>query len=124
MARHRIASYTVESTRFTLKNVLSSDELVIKDFCVEPPNQTLASIKSNTLAMQAILEELNRGVPNDTVKYMLPESYRVNLTMTINLRSLVNFLELREAPGAHFEIRHLAGLIREELKGTYVEELL
>jgi thymidylate synthase (FAD) len=39
----------------------------------------------------------------------LPESIRVNSTWTINLRSMLNFIDLRTAKGAHFEIRHIAG---------------
>ena len=44
--------------------------------------------------------------------------------MSINLRAFLNFLELREASGAHFEIKHLANLMRTEIESTYIGELI
>ena len=39
---------------------------------------------------------------------MLPEAYKTSLVMTINMRSLQNFLELRTSKSALWEIRDLA----------------
>ena len=50
------------------------------------------------------------------LKGFLHESKRTSLQWTINLRSLRNFLELRQSPKAHFEIRHLSELIKKCLE--------
>lgn len=52
----------------------------------------------------------------DYLKGFLHESKRTSLQWTINLRSLRNFLELRQSPKAHFEIRHLSELIKKCLE--------
>ena len=70
-----------------------------------------ASIKAlNNL--QAILKE---GISNDIAKFCLPESYKTELTWTINARSLQNFIHLRSNKSALWEIRELANRVYEQL---------
>lgn len=127
LARHRIASFTVESTRFTLqkieKNAPLSDYFVFPDF----KSETLKSNYEDYCRER--LDELmkfreDESVKNDELKYYLSENFRTNLIFTINLRSLINFLKLRSPKQAHFEIRHLALLIIEKLKNTYISEIV
>lgn len=128
LARHRMASLSVKSTRYTLKElkdepsfkrrVFPEDEteycfvyernraeqyLVFTDF--ELVND--ASIEG----LEKLRNILSQGVSNDIAKYCMPESYRTQLTWTINLRSLQNFLSLRTDRTALPEIQHLARLI-------------
>lgn len=115
LARHRLASYSVKSTRYTLKAlakelpfVTSDKERASKyinltgDLFVD----TYSIMALNNLRL-AIINEAK----NDIAKYCLPECWKVDLVWTINMRSLMNFLELRLANGAHFEIRELANNI-------------
>ena len=60
----------------------------------------------------------------DYFKYMIPEGFRTNMTWTINLRSYLNFLQLRKTPQAHFEIRHIADLTLQEVNRTWLYEIL
>ena len=110
LARHRMASLSVKSSRYTLKElkgaVVLSDFLVSVDPIVD--NENL-----NTLVK--VQHALNHGLPNDKVKYMLPEAYRTSLVWTINARSLQNFLSLRTSRAALWEIRDLANAIYQEL---------
>ena len=55
------------------------------------------------------------GIPNDTLKMMLPESFKTSLVLTINARSLRNLLNLRLDKRAHWEIRSLAHEIVKQL---------
>ncbi len=105
LVRHRIASYSVKSTRYTLKELLKGD---VKDFIVGldqlSPNQ-------QELILNTLLEIkgcLAKGVPNDKAKMLLPECFATELFMTMNLRSFRNFLRLRTSKRAHAEIRELA----------------
>jgi thymidylate synthase (FAD) len=64
----------------------------------------------------------NPSYPNDKLKYLLPENWFVkDLMMTINIRSLFNFLFLRTSKTAHFEIRQLAEYMLELLPGDIKE---
>lgn len=112
LARHRIASLSVKSTRYTLKELKNSASFKEDDydgadkFIVLTGNNLVdtASIKAlNNL--QVILKE---GVSNDIAKFCLPESYKTELTWTINARSLQNFIELRSNKSALWEIRQMA----------------
>ena len=112
LARHRMASLSVKSTRYTLKELKNIEPFAEDDFegasrfIVLTGNEMVdrASIKAlNNL--QAILKE---GVSNDIAKYCLPECYKTELTWTINARSLQNFLTLRSSKSALWEIRNLA----------------
>lgn len=71
------------------------------------------------LALENLRVSIVSGTKNDIAKYCLPECWKVDLVWTINMRSLMNFLELRLAKGAHFEIRELANHILEAIPITH-----
>jgi len=119
LARHRMASLSVKSTRYTLKELKNREPFKeddfeeAKKFIVLTDNIMVdnASIKAlNNL--QAILKE---GISNDIAKFCLPESYKTELTWTINARSLQNFIELRSNKSALWEIRDMANAIYNNL---------
>jgi thymidylate synthase (FAD) len=115
LARHRIASPSVKSTRYTLKELENEEEFN----CISPEDFDRASKyinwsgdslvdKFSMQALENLRDAIASGISNDVAKYCLPECYKVDLVWTINLRSLQNFLALRTNPAAHFEIRELA----------------
>jgi len=111
LARHRMASLSVKSTRYTLKE-LRAVGANLSDFIVEViPDVDQANKKQLT----RLLGLLNAGVSNDIVKYMLPEAYKTSLVWSINMRSLQNFLNLRTSKAALPEIRELAYRIFDKL---------
>jgi len=111
LARHRIASPSVKSTRYTLKELKESEPFAEDDyggaskFIVLTRNELVdtASIK----ALNNLQSILKSGVSNDIAKFCLPESYRTELTWTINARSLQNFIALRSNKSALWEIRDM-----------------
>lgn len=119
LARHRLASPSVKSTRYTLKE-LKEDEPFIEDdyigaekFIVLTGNALVDSASIKALNnLQAILKS---GVSNDLAKFCLPESYKTELTWTINARSLQNFLTLRSNKAALWEIRKMAYALYDTL---------
>lgn len=123
LARHRMASLSVKSTRYTLKELKECEPFEEQDyngaskFIVLTGNEAVdtASIKALN-ALQAILKS---GTSNDIAKYCLPESYKTELTWTINARSLQNFLSLRSSKSALWEIRDLAHAIYEKLPNEH-----
>lgn len=134
--RHRMASPTVQSTRYVLKKLL--DSLDYADVFVSPDLSELPADKA-ALADEIIKEVQrkfftaakdmrNNGIPADYIKYIVPESLRTSFSWTINLRSFINFLQLRTEKHAHFEIRHIANemrrVIAENIPAKYVNEIL
>lgn len=61
---------------------------------------------------QAAIEE---GMKPEDARYLLPETTKTSLVMTINARSLQNFLTLRLDSHVQWEIRKLALEIEREL---------
>ena len=112
LARHRIASLSVKSTRYTLKELKNSEAFReddyenAKKFIVLTDNKLVdtASIR----ALNNLQEILKNGTSNDIAKYCLPESYKTELTWTVNARSLQNFITLRSNKSALWEIQGLA----------------
>ncbi len=112
LARHRIASLSVKSTRYTLKELKNSEPFreddyeSAKKFIVLTHNDIIdtASIK----ALNNLQEILKSGTSNDIAKYCLPESYKTELTWSVNARSLQNFIALRSSKSALWEIQDLA----------------
>jgi len=126
LARHRISSFTVKSSRYTLKEL--KDEFV---FGFQAPDYTTPDLDRaskyivltgnknvdvySMMALENLRELVQEGIKNDVVKYCMPESYRTSLKWTVNMRSLQNFLSLRTDKGALREIRILAHKVFDAL---------
>ena len=122
VARHRVASYTVKSSRYTLSelkkerkfhiNDLSTDGRVRVEKYVRLTGNTEIDM-SIALSLEMLRSFVSDGIPNDVAKYCMPEAYKTSLVMSINARSLQNFLELRTSKHALKEIQSLARNIFE-----------
>lgn len=112
LARHRIASLSVKSTRYTLKELKEGEPFLEDDYDKAAQFIVLTGHRAvDTASIQALnnLQAiLKSGVSNDIAKFCLPESYKTELTWTINARSLQNFIALRSNKSALWEIRKLA----------------
>ncbi|MBN2896831.1 MAG: FAD-dependent thymidylate synthase [Campylobacterales bacterium] len=112
LARHRMASLSVKSTRYTLKEL--KEEAPFEATQLERAAQYLVLTgvemvdQMSVLALENLRQVLAAGISNDRAKYCLPESYKTELTWSINARSLQNFLSLRSDKAALWEIRDLA----------------
>jgi thymidylate synthase (FAD) len=118
LARHRVASLSVKSTRYTLKEL--KNEAPFEAFDDRAARYLVATGEAEVdRASLEALERLRRllagGIANDRAKYALPESYKTELTWSLNARSLQNFLNLRTSRSALWEIRDLALAIFEAL---------
>ena len=132
--RHRISSYTVQSTRYTLKEMFEelesiSNDKEISDFvcrwcCLPGPLKTRMSVQKRLYDLFCEASEIRNEYGNDVAKYALPECLRTSFIQTINLRSMLNFLNLRRSRSAHFEIRYIANEMLKILSETDVKTLL
>lgn len=117
LARHRMASLSVKSTRYTLKEL--KEEIPFDGNCKERAQKYLVYTgiervdEMSIMALENLRRVLAEGISNDRAKYCLPESYKTELTWSVNCRSLQNFLSLRSDKAALWEIRDLANAIYE-----------
>lgn len=114
LARHRHISLSVESTRHTLRKQLNGDwegltaPLVGKKvpaFIFDGKEWDLPTL------LVAFLWKVAKDypeIPNDELKYYLPEFWPTNLILTSNIRELRHILTLRTNPAALNEFRVLA----------------
>lgn len=115
LARHRIASLSVKSSRYTLKELKNEASFLPIDLNNLKRAEKFLVFTSNALVNEAsvfALENLRnlllQNISNDLAKFAMPESYKTELTWSINARSLQNFLSLRSSKSALWEIRKLA----------------
>ena len=122
VSRHRHTSLSVKSSRYTLKELKSEDSFTTNalEGRVRAEKYLFMTIdetvnRSSVLALENLRSHIQTGTSNDIAKYCMPEAFRTQLTWSINLRSLQNFLSLRTDKKALPEIQHLAKLIYEAL---------
>jgi len=137
LARHRMASLSVKSTRYTLKELKEEDPFCTADFDYKGwltgkidasggyyskrASKYLVWTENNRIDISSVVAlenlriQLKSGISNDIAKYCLPESYKTELTWSINARSLQNFLALRSSKAALWEIRDLANMLYNNL---------
>ena len=117
IVRHRIASYAQESTRYCAYNrdKFGNEITVIEPFGMTE-TQYVSWKESCEVAEQKYFEMLNDSSTPQMARNVLPNSLKTELIMTVNLRSLRNFLKLRVDSSAHPQIREVAIPLLNELK--------
>lgn len=121
LVRHRHASYTAQSHRYT--------EPTVDDVCFYVPDEIKAlgdeaiqEWETDTfLAHQVYKKWRSKGVSKQTARYQINKGVSIKATVTMNLRSLLNFLELRTSPHAQEEIRRLALNMWKTVKPLFPE---
>ena len=123
LSRHRIASYTVKSSRYTLQELkkeqpfdivrIANDGVKASKYIVLTGDEDVDNM--SILALENVRRMVQEGKPNDVSKYCMPECFKTSLVMTINARSLQNFLELRSSKHALWEIQLLARAMYEAI---------
>ena len=112
LVRHRIASYSQQSQRYV--NVGEFNYVL-------PPtikNNPKALSEFNKAIKQATKSyvSLNKLVPKEDARFVLPNACETKLVMTMNTRALYNFFEKRLCHRAQWEINALAHAMLKEVK--------
>jgi len=125
LSRHRIMSLSVRSSRYTLKSLKDEASFynsnqaegvtwrwdLIEKYCVLTGIDIID--ESIAQALHNLKELIEEGCDNDKAKFALVEAFKTSLKLTINMRSLQNFISLRSDKSALWEIRDLAKAIYE-----------
>lgn len=102
LARQRIASLSVRSTRYTLKRSLSEP---IENLIVKTGDADVDAIITETMTAIQTLYKRRPDINKDVIKYAITEALKVDLIYTINARSLRNLFNLRTSIAALPEFR-------------------
>ena len=112
LVRHRIASYCQASQRYTK---LDGDIWYVTPESIEN-NPYYEAYKAFMESAETLyFELLDHGIKPEDARFVLPEGTKTEICMTMNLRSLFHFFDLRLDPHAQWEIRELAQRIHDEL---------
>lgn len=136
LARHRIASYTVKSSRYTLDELKKESAfikgihyhrnvdryaVILQRNAMERASKYLVFTSEekvnthNIVKLDMLRVNVHSGIANDMSKFELPEAYKTSLVMSINIRALQNFIKLRTHQSALWEIQYLARAMYEAL---------
>jgi len=139
IVRHRIASYTQESTRYCnySKEKFGGHVTFIKPFFFpnivcgeykeinEMPDQNLLTAKERKWLGAVLYSEntyfdlLNECCSPQEARCILPISLKTSLVMTMNLREWKHFFSLRTAPDAHPQMREIIIPLLKDFQEKY-----
>lgn len=119
IVRHRLASYSQESTRYCNYN---ADRFGSEITVIEP-----AYLKEGTagwvywadacrMAEQCYFDMLEWGCSPQEARDVLPTCLKTEVVMTANIREWRHFLRLRTSAAAHPKMRRLAIMLLRELR--------
>jgi thymidylate synthase (FAD) len=122
IVRHRIASYSQESTRYCNY----SNEKFEKEITVIKPlfwnedsqnyliwKQTLTEIESKYFSL------IENGATPQEARSILPNSLKTEIFVTMNFREWRHFLILRLSPASHPQMREIAQMIYNKFSQHY-----
>jgi thymidylate synthase (FAD) len=115
LVRHRHASFVQLSQRYTKPDL---DDV---NWYVTPPeidaDPQLRKEFDEAIATSAIVYKrlIAAGIKPEDARFVLPEATKTSIVVTMNLRELQSFYELRTDPHAQWEIRSLAHAMRTSL---------
>jgi len=119
IVRHRIASYSQESTRYCnySKGEFNGEITVIEPCFLVPGTEGYDMWYSACLvAEQTYFKMLDWGCSPQEARAVLPNSLKTEIIMTANIREWRHFLRLRTSPAAHPQMREVANLLLKKLK--------
>lgn len=126
IVRHRIASYTQESTRYCnyAKERFGEELTFIKPcfFQSRTPEEVHAEQiwrKAMCNAETAYFAMLGSGAKPEEARSVLPNSIKTEIVVTMNFREWRHFLKLRTDAAAHPQMREVAGMLLDVFKAKY-----
>ena len=118
IVRHRLASYSQESTRYCnyTKDGFGGEITVIEPIFLERGTRGYNIWRQACEnAEQAYFDMLDWGGTPEEARQVLPMSLKTEIIMTANLREWRHFLRLRTSEAAHPQIREVANMLLTEL---------
>ncbi len=120
IVRHRMASYSQESTRYCnySKDKFGKELTFIKPCFWEEGSQAYQKwAQMMQLAEDTYNEMIAMGAKPQEARSILPNSLKTEIIVTMDLREWRHFFKLRTAERAHPQMREVALMLLEEMKG-------
>ena len=114
LVRHRIASYSQESTRYcNYSNEKFGRELTFIRPCFWAEDDVRYGIWKDQMQgiEDAYLRLIDAGATPQEARSILPNSLKTEIVVTMNMREWRHFFRLRTAPAAHPQMREIACLM-------------
>jgi len=111
IVRHRLASYSQESTRYCNygKDQFGNEITVIKPCFLEEGTEAFhVWTKACMIAERCYFDLLENGLTPQEARAVLPNSLKTEVVMTANIREWRHFFMLRCSPAAHPQMREVA----------------
>ncbi|MBR6985603.1 MAG: FAD-dependent thymidylate synthase [Ruminococcus sp.] len=119
IVRHRIASYSQESTRYCnySKDQFGNEITVIKPcFWEETSNNYKVWKEAMELIEKAYFNLLSNGAKPEEARSILPNSLKTEIVVTMNLREWRHFFKLRTSKRAHPQMREVAIMLLKDFQ--------
>ena len=120
IVRHRIASYSQESTRYCnySKDKFGGEITFIRPCFWAEDDEKFALWKETMQSIEnSYVKLISLGAKPEEARSILPNSVKTEIMVTMNLREWRHFFKLRTAERAHPQIREVAITLLNELKG-------
>ncbi len=112
LVRHRCASYAQRSQRYCKEDGF---EYIIPN-SISRDCANLALYETMIKTIQNVYKEfLDRGIPAEDARYVLPNACETEICVKMNLRELIHFCNERLCACAQWEIRQLAQAMKKEV---------
>jgi thymidylate synthase (FAD) len=116
LVRHRLASYNQQSQRY----VAYADEptFIVPPAVASDPEALKRFKAANAAAFEGYRALIDAGIPAEDARYLLPNAMETKIVVTMNIRELLHFFDLRCCKRAQWEIRDLALMMLELAEPT------
>jgi len=116
LVRHRIASFNQQSQRYVTYS--GEPEIVLPQTIADDPEALSSFNKAIDVAYSSYARLVEAGIPAEDARYVLPNACASKVVVTMNIRELLHFFELRCCNRAQWEIRELARIMLELVRPT------
>lgn len=117
LVRHRLASYSQESTRYVKYNDVL--EFVFPKGMLESGDGALAKWRVACIYSEDLYKEMLKVTTPQQARTVLNNSFKTELVMTANLREWLHIIKMRTSPSAHPQMRELMEIIQSILSEKY-----
>lgn len=116
LVRHRLASFNQQSQRYV--KFTDGLETIKPQSIADNPRADELFDAMVARTVEAYQEFLKLGIPAEDARYILPNAAETKIVVTMNIRELLHFFNLRCCNRAQWEIRELAWKMLDAVRPT------
>lgn len=116
LVRHRLASYNQQSQRYV--SFAEEPEFIVPPDVAADSEKAALFEQATRDAFSAYRKLIEAGVEAEDARYLLPNATETKIAVTMNIRELLHFFELRCCKRAQWEIREVAHRMLELVEPT------